>query len=451
MNPFLHVSLPLGALACILPASGEVIYSNLLNIAIPKTNDGIYLNVLSGASGASPVIGWHINPTFGGIHVYNSADFQPLRETASATGMLSRFTAGGVIGSSSKFFMSGFGASGDHLGIGGTFTAGTEGFMGFSVVDGSNTNYGWMRVVFTGTGTPLIKDWAYDTGGGSIAAGNVIQSGSTYTLDSSTQSFTLGSAFTGSHEVVVQGDNTVIFSSAHSFTGGTRISGGTLALGPAGSIEATSRITVDNGAIFNVSAAPETWTLGASQTLSGTGTVIGDLRIAGTHAPGDSLGLQSLDGDTTYGSTSILYWDLEGNIDTATGGIRAVDYDAVNISGSLTVESGADFRAILNPGLQLSDPFWLGHRQWTDIFRVDGNVSGWASDSMVAAFDITNKPVDVSSYGSFSISGTTLSWTPIPEPTPHALIGILLAAGLLKRRRRNAPAQARQPDSRGGP
>jgi hypothetical protein len=44
-------------------------------------------------------------------------------------------------------------------------------------------------------------------------------------------------------------------------------------------------------------------------------------------------------------------------------------------------------------------------------------------------------PVDVSSYGSFSISETTLSWTPIPEPTTLGLIGVLLAAGVLRRRR----------------
>lgn len=440
MNPVLQVYLPLGALACILPASGEVIYSNLQNIAIPLTNDGVYLNLLSGVSGNSPITGWHINPTFGGINVYNTVDFQPLRESESAMGMLSHFAAGGLIGSSSIFLMSGWGVSGNHLGSGGTFTAGTEGFIGFSVVDGVDTNYGWMRVVFTGTGTPLIKDWAYDSSGGSIAAGNVIQAGSSYTLDSSTQSFTLGSTFTGSHEVVIQGGNSVTLSSAHSYTGGTHINGGTLVLNAAGSIEGTSLIHVASGATLDVSAAAGTWTLGAGQTLSGTGTIVGDITIAGIHAPGNSPGLQAIVGDATYSSTSIFNWDLAANLDTATGGTRGADYDAVNISGNLTVEAGAAFRVIQNPGLNFSEPFWLANREWTDTFLVGGSVSGWAANSLVAVFDLNNNPVDVSNYGSFTISGTTLSWSAVPEPA-NAIAGMLLAAGLLKRRRCNAHAQ----------
>jgi uncharacterized protein (TIGR03382 family) len=37
-------------------------------------------------------------------------------------------------------------------------------------------------------------------------------------------------------------------------------------------------------------------------------------------------------------------------------------------------------------------------------------------------------------YGSFSISGSTLTWTAVPEPT-SALAGLLITAGLLRRRR----------------
>jgi hypothetical protein len=36
--------------------------------------------------------------------------------------------------------------------------------------------------------------------------------------------------------------------------------------------------------------------------------------------------------------------------------------------------------------------------------------------------------------GYFGFTGTTLSWTAVPEPT-SALAGILLSAGLLRRRR----------------
>jgi hypothetical protein len=42
--------------------------------------------------------------------------------------------------------------------------------------------------------------------------------------------------------------------------------------------------------------------------------------------------------------------------------------------------------------------------------------------------------VDFSSEGYFSISGGTLKWTAVPEPT-SALAGLLLGGGLLRRRR----------------
>jgi autotransporter-associated beta strand protein len=439
MNPFPHVHLPLSALACILPVSGEVIYSNLRNIAIPLTNDGVYLNLFTGASGEFPVAGWHINPTFGGINVFNTDKFQPLRESASPVGTLSRLVAGGLISSSSNFIQSGFGASGDHLESGGTFTAGSEGFIGFSVLDGVNPNYGWMRVVFTGAGTPLIKDWAYNTGGGSLAVGNVIQSSSGYTLDTSTQSFALGSTLTGSNQLVIQGGNSVILSSPHSFTGGTSINAGTLVLNAAGAIVGTSFINIAPGATLDVSATAAAWTLGAGQTLSGSGNIVGDVRISGIHAPGNSPGVQPIGGDVTYESTSIFNWDLAANTNTASG--RGSAYDAVNISGNLSVEAGAAFRVIQNPGLNFLDPFWRANRQWTDIFSVDGSQSGWAAKSMVAVFDLDNNPVNVSDYGSFTISGTTLNWSAVPEPT-NVVFGLLLAAGLFARRRGRAVSGA---------
>lgn len=80
--------LPFLALALAASATADVIYSDLQNIDILKNNDGVYLNVLTGSTSGS---GWHINPTFGGINLYNSADFQPLRETNSGLGSLATF------------------------------------------------------------------------------------------------------------------------------------------------------------------------------------------------------------------------------------------------------------------------------------------------------------------------------------------------------------------------
>lgn len=252
------LSIPLAA-----PASAEVIYSNLQDLSIPINNDGIYLNVLTGTTESSSFAGWHINPTFGGINVYNSAAFQPLRETDSALGTLSNLNFGGLISSDSDYFRTVSGASGNHLGN--TFTVGSVGFIGFSVVNGADTNYGWMRVVFDGTGTPLIKDWAYDTSGGSIAAGNVIQSGSTYTLDSSTQDFTLGSAISGANHVVVQGGNTVTLAATNTYTGGTTIAAGTVLISSNANLgDHSAAVTLAGGTL----ATSQSLTLDSNRTIT---------------------------------------------------------------------------------------------------------------------------------------------------------------------------------------
>ena len=49
-------------------------------------------------------------------------------------------------------------------------------------------------------------------------------------------------------------------------------------------------------------------------------------------------------------------------------------------------------------------------------------------------FTTSNALQDVSARGSFTVTGTTLNWTAVPEPTT-ALTGLLLTAGLLRRRR----------------
>lgn len=414
--------------------SADVIYSNLQDIAIPKDNTGVYLNVFSGTIGDPPFTGWHINPTFGGINVYNNSDFQPLRVTNSGTSTLSNIPAGGLIESVSNYFATGMGASGDHLGS--TFTAGTEGYIGFSVVNGAATHYGWMRVVFTGTGDPKIRDWAYDnTNGGSIAAGNVLQSGSTYTLDSSTQSFTLGSTITGSNSVIKTGDNTATLSQANTYTGTTTVSQGTLLVNnTSGSGTGTAAVNVTSGI------------LGGSGTISGPVTVSsGAIQTAGDSVtvanPSGSGTIDQVELTTgiTYNQGSIFEWNLTA--DTATTiGTRGTNYDAVNTGSLATTGDKAIFRVVLNGDQNFDEAFWDADRIWADIFT---NVAGDTAMNIASIFRSTveyyNSTGEITNGNttgrSFSISGTSLTWTAIPEPNT-ALAGLLLSAGMLRRRRR---------------
>src|SRR5438094_465816 len=47
-------------------SEAAVIYSGVVNVAIPNTLQGIYLNTALGTTGGAPFAGWDINPYFNG-------------------------------------------------------------------------------------------------------------------------------------------------------------------------------------------------------------------------------------------------------------------------------------------------------------------------------------------------------------------------------------------------
>ncbi|MGB6221678.1 hypothetical protein [Haloferula sp.] len=82
--------------------------------------------------------------------------------------------------------------------------------------------------------------------------------------------------------------------------------------------------------------------------------------------------------------------------------------------------------------------FWEQTQEWTDIFGGGFTLSGTGfNNSLLQVVDTAGAAYNQSSlnpgYG-FSISGTTLTWSAVPEPTT-ALAGLLIGAGLLRRRR----------------
>lgn len=252
------------------------------------------------------------------------------------------------------------------------------------------------------------------TGSQNLTVGNVNSSSALNTTFSGVIGF--GSVATS---LTKDGFGTLTLTGNNTYTGTTTVTAGKLVI---------------NG---NQTAATGATTVSGTGTrLGGSGTIGGDLTIesGAIHAVGNSPGLQTIRGATTYKTGSIFEWDLAANKDTASGGTRGTDYDAVNISGALTVQSGAIFKVIENAGVDFSDTFWDTSRTWSDIFSVTGAVTGWASNTAVDIYDTSGTLQDYSVEGSFTITGTTLSWNVIPEPST-ALAGLLLAAGLLRRRR----------------
>jgi autotransporter-associated beta strand protein len=281
------------AITLAAPAFGETIYSNLQDIAIPTDFTGVTLNLEGGT----------INPFFGGVGVANNDLLQPVRSGSGQLDTILNLSIGSVI-DAGDVYATGYGGSQTHLGT--TFTAGQEGIIGFQL---NGTDYGWMRVVFTGNEAgAVIKDWAYDDSGMPMVVGRVNQSAADagtqlVTLSPGTgESFALGSLISDTggnvNSVLKTGAGTTILTQSNTYTGTTSVSNGTLVVD--GNISTSALTTVDSGA-----------------TLAGSGTT-GNLTVAsgGTLAPGSGIDTLGVAGDLTLelGSISNFEIDTTGNI-----------------------------------------------------------------------------------------------------------------------------------------
>ena len=329
-------------------------------------------------------------------------------------------TAGGVnVGSTIVIRPSLSGTQGTRT-LSSSNTSGTNTFSGTVALDAVatfiSTNAGG-TLAFTGPALELKTFGLLVNGAGNTTISNVISSTGT------------------GNQLTKSGAGTLTLFAANTYTGGTTVSVGTLlANNTTGSATGSGTVAVSSGAI-----------LGGSGIISGATTI----SINGIHTAGDavrlanSLGTGTISKETfttgiTYNAGSIFEWNLKGNTETSIG-TRGINYDAVNTGALATTGAGAIFRVVLNAGQNFSETFWDTNRTWTDIFT---NVGGTASTSIASIFGggieyrnasgmLTGVP---SAEGSFTLSGTSLNWTAVPEPS-SALAGLLLATGLLRRRR----------------
>jgi fibronectin-binding autotransporter adhesin len=306
-------------------------------------------------------------------------------------------------------------------GGGTTLSGGTLGFV--------NNAIGGGVVDFTGNATLRwesgnTQDLTTGTGAG-VARSVKIEDGVRATFNTNGNNVTLSNALAvGPHKtgaLTKDGAGILTLSANNTYDGATTVSAGTL--------------------VVNGNQAAANGAVSVSGTLAGTGTVGGATTInaGGTHAPGavGAVGKQNFSGNLHYAAGSIFEWDLNAN---STDNPYGMAFDMVGAGGKVVVDTSSTvFRIVFGPLVNMSDSFWstpFVTRKWAMSTLFGKAISG--------AFQTVNTgsyPVNPS--GRFSIDGEYLYYRSVeespgapvvPEPT-GALAGLLLGAGLLRRRR----------------
>ena len=173
------------AVATAEKADASVVYSGPVNINIPSTTAGVYLNVVTGVNNVSPaaVPGWDVNPwSTGGLGLFNPA--APTGGvyvgTAAAGTQASNLTVGTPIGATSLF-----GSNNSAAANAAVFNVNSSNnIVGFRFQNEANANavhYGWMRISLSASAFSqprAIVEYAYESVAGvSIAAGVIPSSG----------------------------------------------------------------------------------------------------------------------------------------------------------------------------------------------------------------------------------------------------------------------------------
>ena len=170
-------------------------------------------------------------------------------------------------------------------------------------------------------------------------------SGGTINPDAATV-LTVANAVTGAGALTVNGAGTVVLGAPanNNYAGATTISQGTLTIGAGGAIASTPSIAIASGATLNVSASG--LALGASQTLTGNGTVIGNVTTAAGAqiTPGASIGALNITGNLTMSGGVSNRFEMSSStndIIKVTGNLNLSGVNAIDVTLLSSLPAGS--------------------------------------------------------------------------------------------------------------
>jgi hypothetical protein len=167
------------ALAATPVAEAVIIYSGPINLVIPATTAGVYLNLVTGASGSTPAAapGWDINP-------YSSTGLSWFAATPNATsGYMAAFGSsvtlvdnlpnGTIVGPAQSYV---FNNGSETTGSTAFLFNSEQNYVGFRFVNepAGIVNYGWLQLRLGSSltdPTRAIIGYYYEDSGAPIAAG----------------------------------------------------------------------------------------------------------------------------------------------------------------------------------------------------------------------------------------------------------------------------------------
>lgn len=225
--------------------------------------------------------------------------------------------------------------------------------------------------VSLGTSTSLdLAGYAQTLTGALSGAGTLASSSGTptLTLNPSTNS-TFSGPLTNAISLVKGGTGTLTLSNAaNSFTGNVTVNGGTLAVASGGALTAVNALAINSGGTFSNAGAvtASSVTVASGGTLVNTGTITSNVTNSGTLSTGSTIGTLTITGNCTQTATSDLYAQITSSA-----------YDQFQISGNLTVNSGATLTIQVNQG-------YYAPGTQNQIVLVGGTISQQFTNNIIA-------------------------------------------------------------------